>query len=197
MANLTTLVLTKTALNITSSSDDTNITALLPQVTDLILTAMLRPKFFKNGSDVAEFPWQRERTAALLLDRYPNGVVTTIHETQDTPRIYDATTLLVVGTDYLLDADRGIVYKMAGTWATDEQAIKVTYDGGYTDESDAPKSLVRAAEMIIAAMLQKGKDRLYHATGTQLGEGKLQGVRWDDVPTTAKQIILSYRDERI
>ncbi len=192
----TSLADVKTALTITQSGDDTNIDALRPQVDDLILQLMLRPKFFENGSDVKEYPWVREKTAAILLDRYPNGVITTIHESEDIPRVYDATTLLAAGTDYLLDADRGIVYKMAGTWATAEQAVQVDYDGGYVDLAP-PDSLVRAAQMIIAAMLQKGKDRIYHATGTELGDGKLQGVRLEDVPDTAMTMILGYRDERL
>lgn len=202
MPDFTTLAATKTALGLGSATgDESNINALIPQVTALALgpDLMDRPGFFQNGSDVTEYPSVVSAGTRLFLDRYPNAVVTSIHVSTDAPRVYDATTILTADQDYIVNPETGVVHRIASTWPTDVRAVQVIYDGGYTVGGAAPfpAELERAAQMIIAAMLQKGKDRIYHLTGTNLGDGQVTGIRFDDIPDTARAIFLGYRDRRV
>lgn len=190
----------KVALNLPGTSgDDGNIAALVPQATAWLLQEMDRPKFFKShssGTPVDETTFVRVHeggSAKLFLPRYPNVTITSLWLSTSVPRVYDATTLLTDGTHFLLDAETGIVHRVGGDWPDDPLAVKVTYNGGY---DTVPAEMERAAQELIAFWLQKGKDRLYHLTGTQLGDGEVQGVRFD-APQTVIDACWRYRDLRM
>jgi len=191
---LTTLAATKVALNLgAATGDDASITAMIPQVTELALRRMGRPAFFKAEVDQDEYPRPTFcRGSRLVLDRYPNVVITSLWVSSSVPRAYGAQELLVAGTDYLLDPDQGVVDRFSGYWPDGLRQIKVTYNGGH---ETIPADLERAAQEVIAFWLQKGKDRLYHVTSTELGDGQVQGIRFD-IPETAAQVFDSYRDTR-
>lgn len=207
MASFTNTTNTKAALDITSNNDDTRITNLIPQVGSLVERLMDRlGVFFQNGSDVDEYPVVRSSgSSRLFLARYPNAAITNLWVSEDVPRVYDATTLLTADEDYIVEPELGIVHRLGSlSWPTDVRAIKVEYDGGYTADAGGgpggaapfPAELERAVQMIIAAMLQKGKDRGYHLTGHEVGDGAVKGIRFDDVPDTAREILEAYRDTR-
>ncbi|MEE8473562.1 MAG: hypothetical protein V3S82_10385 [Dehalococcoidia bacterium] len=186
----------KTLLNITSTGDDAHIDLLIPQVTAQIESMLGRP-YFLNGGDVTEYPRVRaSQSHRLFLLRWPiEGVKpTSVHVSLDVPRVYDATTLLVKGEEYMIDPEEGVLVRIGAFWPQAINAIQVIYDGGITDQTTASKDLVRAGTIMIAAMLQKGKDRLYHATQERLGDAELRGVRFDDVPQTAREIIRAHRE---
>ena len=185
----------KTAMGIDETGDDSNITALIPQVTALIETMLERP-YFDDTNAQTEFPEVKTGySQAIFTDLWPINSITSLHESNAVPRVYGADELLVDGTDYLVDDPRGIIYRVGGNWKWGLKTIQLIYKGG-TTAANVDKGLVRAAEMIIMAMLQKGKGRLYHATGDRIGDGEIRGVRFDDVPDTARELIMAHKERR-
>lgn len=189
----------KVALNLPSTSgDDANIAALVPQATAWLLREMDRPKFFQNhtaGTATDETAFLRVHEGGsdrLFLPRYPAVTITSLWVSTTIPRVYDATTLLTDGTHYLLDADLGVVYRVGSDWPDVPLAVKAVYNGGY---AAVPAEMERAAQELIAFWLQKGKNQLYHLTGTQLGDGQVEGVRYD-APQTVIDACWRYRDLR-
>lgn len=206
MADFTSAANIKTALDITTTGDDARLAELVPQITALMELAMdRRGVFFKKGSADVYYPCLQEESDRLFLPRYPDVAITSIHVSLDLPRVYGADELLTANEDYLIEVDSGIVHRTGSRkWPVDPLAIQVVYDGGYTADAGGgpggakpfPAELERAAIMIAAAMLQKGKDRSYHITGHEIGDGEVRGIRFSDVPDTAQQILDMYRDTR-
>lgn len=197
MADFSLLADVKTALNMGSGTgDDALLGKLIPEVTETILTMLGRP-YFLNGSDVTEYPRLRaSESAKLFLLRWPieTGKPTAVHVSLDLPRVYDASTILTVDENYMVDEEEGVLHRIGAFWPESPKAIRVIYDGGKTNQLAASKDLVRASNIIIAAMMQKAKDRIYHATQERLGDGELRGVRFDDIPQTAREIIMAHRE---
>ena len=192
--DFTTLALTKVALKISDDGDDALITPLILLVTGVMTDIMDRPGFFENGSDVVEFPdVVAPRTTVLFVNRYPGTDVTSMHESEDVPRTYTSATQLVEDTDFIVDADQGIIHRLNGYWSSEVRAVRINYDGGYADETTVPRSLVTAAHMIISAVLQKQKSRMYHLTKSEVGEGLIEGIRREDIPDTAREILGTHR----
>ncbi len=196
MADFVLLADVKTQLNITAAGDDAHLALLIPAISQQIESMMGRP-YFLNGGDVTEYPRVRaSESHRLFLLRWPieSGKPTSVHVSLALPRVYDATTLLVEGEDYMVDEDEGVLERMGSFWPRAAKAVQVIYDGGIINQAAVPKDLAQAATIMISAALQKGKDRIYHATQERLGDGELRGIRFDDVPQTAREIIRAYRE---
>jgi hypothetical protein len=202
MANFTSTAKVKTFLDISGSGDDANLTAIVPAVSLVIESYCRRAGvMFQNGEDVTEYP-RIDGVAAtkLFLRRYPHAEVTSIHQSEDLPRVYDSTTVLTADEDYIVDDALGIVYRVDGSfWSTEPRAVRVVYDGGYTASGDDvyPSELELAANMICAAVLQKAKTRSYHATSFDVGDGGVGGIRFDDIPMSAREILDRYREAQL
>lgn len=92
------------------------------------------------------------RRCELRLAQFPARTVTSVWESLAVPPVYDATTLLVEGTDYTVDHELGILTRItgagaAGYWRQGERAIRVLRTAGFT----APWATTDAAGAYTAA----------------------------------------------
>jgi len=107
----------------------------------------------------------------LYLGDWPVFEVVSVHESTDVPRVYDATTLLVEGTDFEVVNPRGIIRRLSDgagsrtTWASAHHSVKVAYKAGYktgagtpTAAAALPDEFVQAA-LFIATAIYKESDR--------------------------------------
>lgn len=115
--------------------------------------------------------------------------ITSLHQSTDTPRVYDADSLLVEDTDFIIDPQSGLVYKVSSSWSEKPRAIKVIYQGGY---ATIPKDLEQAAIETVLYNLPMAREKLYHVTGEEHGDGIIRGVRLQ-IPMTAQQVFEGYR----
>jgi len=188
---LTTRDNVKTAFDYNTAEHDALIDALLPRVTSFAQTYCGR-LFFEQ--EVTEYPSLASACAATIFVRnYPIATVTSLHFSSDVPRVYDATTLLVDGTDYLIDEHSQRVEFVTPRYvygASLLRAVRIIYVGGY---AIIPDDLARAAEEIIGDKVEKGKGRLYHLTGQNRSDGSLAGIRFDDIPDNARETLDFYR----
>lgn len=184
----------KTALDKTGSGQDSAINLLPAVVTHFAETFCGRPLLGKNSK--TEY-FDGRGHSELLLPRYPVTSVSSIRQSTDVPRVYDATTL-IDSDNYVLDADTGIVSRIdGGTFYAGAQAVQVLYSAGYFADGTytIPKDLERACIMLASVLLEKGVAALYHVTGERIEEGgAVTGVRFEDLPPTAREIFNRYRD---
>jgi hypothetical protein len=188
---LTTRAAFKVACNILNdASKDAAIDALLPQVTDQIQGKCGR--IFAQAT-LTEYP---EPLAAVLtrlfVARPPIASITSLHLSSGIPRIYDATTLLTEGTDFIQSDDGRSIELVAPRYLFGPLAkiARLIYVGGY---SPIPGDVERAAQEILAAKLSKATGTLYHLAGSTLADGQLQGVRFDDMTPNALEVIERYQ----
>ena len=188
---LTTRANVKTALDISGTAQDDRIDALLAQVTDDIQSYCDRT--FALGSGLTEYPEVRGYPLhSVQLDRFPVVSVTSLHFSNEWPRVYDSTTLLTEGTDFVVDEDSGLVRFVCSKYPTGlaARAVKVVYDGGY---STIPADLERAAIELIAVKLAKGANQSYHVTSRAAGDGSISGIRFDDWTDAMRRVCDRYR----
>lgn len=126
----------------------------------------------------------------IRMSQWPVKTVTSVHESTSWPRVWDSTTLLVEGTDYLVDNETGELRRIGGGgglayWACGERAVRVIRVAGYTQPfaaSDTSGAYTRAEAL----------DALAELTGLVLviaagifKEGDTRG--WGDTDTTDAQ----------
>jgi len=193
MPNLTTLADCKTRFGY-GTSDEALVNLLLPEVDADVVSYVGRPIFAETGR--IEYPIVRGLgLTAVRLALYPVTTLTSLHISTAVPRVYDATTAVSASTGYGYDANSGMLFLLDGRCfpSTEEspQAIKVVYNGGY---STIPGDIKAAAEEILATKFQKSKDRQYHVTNITAIDGQVQGIRWEDIPPSAKAVLDRFRD---
>jgi hypothetical protein len=189
---LTTRANFKTAWSISTTEHDARIDALLPQVTKLCQTYCGRT-FFETSA--TEYPSFLSRYATMLpVKNPPITAITSLHLSLDIPRVYDATTVLVEGTDFIVSEEGQWIefvaprcLNVSGTLA---KSARLIYTGGY---AVIPGDLERAAQEIIGVKLLKGSGKLYHFLGESRDDGSMAGIRFDDVTPSALAVMDSYR----
>jgi hypothetical protein len=186
---LTTRAAIKVAFGFAQTEHDARIDALLPQVTDLFQKRCNR-NFFQ--SSVTEYPPPLSQCMRMLLaSKPPISTVTSLHISTAVPRVYDGTTLLIEGTDFIVSEDGQWIELVTprylnGVWS---KVAKLVYTGGY---SVIPGDLERAAQEVIGVKVLKGAGKMYHFLNEAVGDGQLQGLRWDDITPNALEVIDSY-----
>jgi hypothetical protein len=109
------------------------------------IETILRRKIVTRGT-ITEYHTFRCGTARLWLAQWPVLTITSIHEDPD--RDYGASTLLVSGTDYLVDNDSGLVTRIEDdatiAWETGLETVRVVYTAGYT-QATVPGDLKQIA----------------------------------------------------
>jgi hypothetical protein len=172
------------------TTHDAAITALLPQVTTQIQNYCDR--VFAQAT-VTEYPTPRAWVVRTFqIDRPPIASVSSCWVSLDIPRVYDATTLLVEGTDFIVSDDRRTVelalqripYRLLSG------LIKITYLGGY---ATIPDDIVRAAQELLIVKLYKATGKVYHLLGESREDGTMGGIRFDDMTPNALSILDDYR----
>lgn len=188
---LTTRENLKTAFGWSSSTDrDAKIDALLPQVTDLFQTYCNRQ--FVQAS-VTEYPAPLSSVIqTIIVGRPPIASVTSLWVSTAIPRVYDSTTLLVNGTDYLTSEDGQWVELVSPrcVYGPPSRVVKITYVGGY---ATIPGDLERAAQEVIGVKIAKASGNLYHVMGVTAADGAMTGLRFDDVTPNAQAVMDAYR----
>lgn len=193
MADLTTQAALRLAWNITTASIvDAALPALISQVSDLIQGPTYCDRQFAQAT-VTEYPEPLSGVVgALFADRPPIGTITSLHWSTALPRVYDSTTLLVEGTDYVVSADARSLEMATSRLACSPRAkmAKLVYQGGY---ATLPGDIVRACQEIIAVKVYKATGHLYHFQSVTAADGAIQGARFDDVTPDAERVLNAYR----
>jgi len=187
---LTTRDRLKAAFDFKQDIHDARIDQLLPQVTDLFQTYCDR-QFF--SALVTEYPTPLSNCVRLLLaGRPPITAVTSMHLSSAIPRVYSAAELLVEGTDFFVSEDGQWIELVTprSIYGPVTKVAKLVYTGGY---ASVPGDLERAAQEVIGVKVLKGAGKLYHFLSESVGEGSMQGLRWDDVTPNALAVMDSYR----
>jgi hypothetical protein len=188
---LTTRDRVKQAFGFTQNTRDAQIDQLLPQVTDLFQTYCGR-NFFQ--SLVTEYPPPLSRCVRILLVRKPPiASVTTFHFSTALPRVHDATTLLVEGTDFFISEDGQWIELVTPRplYGSGIKVAKLVYTGGY---AIVPGDLERAAQEVIGVKVQKSfGGGMYHMLNQTSGDGNIGGLRWDDITPNALMVMDAYR----
>lgn len=181
----------KTAFAISDDRYDAAIDQLLPQVTEQLQGEFGRTIF---EATLTEYPQPLSRCATILLVKNPPITsITSLHVSTDIPRVYDATTLLVNGTDYLLSEDGQWIefpsplYFPSGSMS---RAVQVIYVGGY---ATVPGDIEEASQRLLAVKLYKATGQLYHLAGENRADGGMSGVRFDDITPNVEAVINRYR----
>jgi hypothetical protein len=190
MADLFTRAAFKTAFGVLGTDLDAAIDAMLPQITAEVCGICER--VFEQAT-VTEYPAPLSNYATILpVDQPPIASITSLHWSTAIPRVYDATTLLINGTDYLISSDSQWIELVSprsyGTSPT--RVAKVVYVGGY---ATIPLDLVRAAQELLAVKLYKATGKIYHFLGVTTADGSMQGVRFDDLTPDAERTFERYR----
>lgn len=170
---------------------DAAITALLPQASDQFENECNR--IFASAT-VTEFipPPASGCFQRLQVKRPPIASVTSLHFSSALPRVYDATTVLVEGTDFIVSESGLWVTLEAPRYAfgSGERAARLIYVGGF---SPIPDRAERAVQELLAVKLYKATGRLYHIAGSTAGDGSIQGARFDDITENVQAAIDFYR----
>jgi len=124
-------------------------------------------------------PW------TLYSKQYPIISVTSIHETLT--RTYDATTLLVENTDYVIESsDEGKIIRVAGltsgpmAWAIGYRTVKLIYAAGYKSPTGGaagaalPDDLVAIARRLCARMWKEQERRQWDVQSQSDAAGNFQ-----------------------
>jgi hypothetical protein len=180
---LTTRANVKAAFDVGGTVQDAQIDLLLPQVTMMF---QRRAGWNYFAASVTEYPDIESRRPCILFpDLPPVNAVTSLHISQGVPHVYDATTQLIEGTDFVVSGDGRRIELVVPRciYGPLARSIKLVYDGGY---SLVHEDLRRAAEEILITKLKKSENQgVYHLAGYTTGEGSMSGLRWDDIPIDA------------
>lgn len=193
MADLATLANVKTTLGITSAGDDARINLIIPAVSAWVRT------FCGRTFDSATYTDHLDGgdRAKIFLEEPPVGSITSLHVSTAWPRVYGASQLLVLDTDYTLeDGPAGIVARASGRFPEGPRTVKVVYAGGY---SAVPTDLERAVIEVVSVKLQKAKTQTYHLAGENRGDGAvsfIDTISQHDVPMHALKVFEAFRLRR-
>jgi hypothetical protein len=153
--NLTVLETVKTELGITGSENDVKLSDLICTASDIITDYCKRQFAEETVSEVflPERGWRTgECVDCLVLARNPVSDIISVTDNSSA----------LVATDFDLDADTGILYRVAGgshyVWNMIGQ-IEVVYTGGYALLDGLPRSIERAAVLLVKDMFSaQGRD---------------------------------------
>jgi acyl-CoA synthetase (AMP-forming)/AMP-acid ligase II len=193
VADLTTQAALRTAWKIATGSDvDNALAALITLVSELIQGPAGCDRVFAQATVTEYPPPQSCYVSVLFPKRPPVGTITSLHISSAIPRAYDATTLLVDGTDFIVSGDLNRIELVSprSLYGIRERAVKLVYLGGY---ETLPKEIERAAQEIIAVKVYKATGQLYHFANVTAADGAIQGARFDDITPDAQRVIEAYR----
>jgi len=140
------LPVAKDELAITDGTMDAKLTRWILQAGGVIegpngIARVLRADLVSESFRAGDCYYETMR-AGLPLRRYPIITISSVIE--------DGTTL-VVGTDYEVDAEAGLLYRLNGSsriaWCA--QVIQVSYQGGYAALTDVPADIQAAVLLLL------------------------------------------------
>lgn len=116
----------------------------------------------------------RSLGAELYLSEAPMLTITSVHEDPD--RSYGSSTLLVKGTDYLVDSrdDCVILIRISGgspiAWNSSFEAVKVIWTAGYT-QATVPGDIKRIASELLAMHYADNAEKRFRESSRDDGIG--------------------------
>lgn len=156
-----------------------------------------RRKLIMNTSDITEY--YTGLGSRLQLKRYPVISITSVKEAWDYD--FDNADELVADVDYRLvgGGDKGIIYKMYGTFKALPDSVQVIYRGGYApagaslgeNEIAMPADL-REAAIIQAALVFNRRDDM-GVGGLSFDGGGFQKIDSTEICRPAKEILEHYK----
>lgn len=192
---LTTSANVKTSLDINGTGDDSRIVLLIAEVSADVQKYCGRTFYDAAYTELRDgLDWKVLQLAEPPVRTTPIS----LWVSRAIPRVYDVTTKLIEGTDYVLDATTGRVTRLGGdslVFPCGAQTVKATYDGGF---AAVPADLERAVIEVISVKLQKGKNKLYHVLSENRGDGDVQfasdnaAIGRFDWPIDSKRVFDSY-----
>ncbi len=185
---LCTLADVKEALDIDVAVHDDLLNTLIRDVTALAETYCRRPLIY--NASVTEFGDGRNH-GVYQVRRWPIETVASVHTSTDLPRVYGTDELWVADEDYIVEESSGRIVSTNGSFPRGPKTVQVIYAGGY---NPVPEDLKRAAIEIIAVKWQKGIHKHYHITSTGGNEASITGIRFDDIPHQAREILELYSE---
>jgi hypothetical protein len=151
---------------------------------------------------LTEYYSPRGDSSGLYLNQYPIISVTSVHETY--ARTYDATTLLVVDTDYVIETDEGALVRVAGAtygptpWAGGYRAVKAIYVAGYKSPSGGavgtalPADLVAIARRLCARMWKEQERRQWDVSSQSDAAGNFTRFGAATLTDAEKDALMPY-----
>lgn len=172
---------------------------IIPAVGKLLASYCNRPDFDKAIRTEYLSPREGQRTLFLASPPVSPAVVSPAIEAlrlyQDTaaPRVYDATTELVNGTEFFVFEEQGTIEKVGSWWACGPKTIKTTYTGGWlTDDAvGCPEDLRLAAVMQTKIFWDRREE--YGVTGRSLEGGSISMLNVLTLPKQVTVLLDQYR----
>lgn len=132
-------------------------------------------------------------TPVLQLPNWPVGAITSIHESTDSPRVWDATTL-VSADDYVVNLLTGEVHLSTGAWNAIPQSIRFIGYLGYGYSGAAiPGDLKRAVTQVAAKLWTTERDGLDGKTSAGGGPGGGVNLETTMLTPFAERVFELYR----
>jgi hypothetical protein len=184
----------KLALSISSADDDDLLVQCVAAVTAEAAARLGIPSF--DIEDVVEFPEIEGPTVTgFKLQRWPVASIASVHLSTEIPRIYDATTELVEDTDFFRTGQKIDLVAAIRIYGIASKAVRVLYRVGYEETANIPQALQSIATEVVMAKYEKRKSKLYHLTNETLGDGRIEGIKWDDWSPHQIAVIESLRED--
>lgn len=157
---LVTLPELKTYMGVEGSAEDARLNEAINGAT-FWLERQTDRHFITRGS-ITEYHTVEAGQKTIRASHWPIISVTSIHESTDNPRVYDATTLLTAGTHYQHVAESGLIrrlsYSEPADWATGYRVIKLIFHYGYATTAAVPDDLKQLC-FFVASSMYKESDR--------------------------------------
>lgn len=142
------------------------------------------------------------RRTRIRLSEWPTIAAITVHESTAWPRVYDATSLLVEGTDYVVLPESGELQRISSGglvwWAAGYRAIQVVHAAGYrvgetpAQASKLPYELKNIALYVAASIYSEGERKRWGVSSIQDPTGNL--VRhMGPLPPSIEADLMAYR----
>ena len=188
---LATLAQVKVYLQISGSTHDANLTALLDRATEAI-KSFTRRELESPGSDYTHYFDGNGMDRAVILREYPVvGTVTSVHD--DTGRDFGADTLIDAG-DYYVHVDEGIIELTSGTvFAKGVANVQVKYKAGFAAGS-IPEDLTMAVVYLAAHWFEERKNIALEGRALKDG-GTIKHLH--DFPPQVKEMLTPYVRRRV
>lgn len=149
---LATLVQVKEYLQISGSTHDANLTALVARA-ERAVKSFTRRELEAPGSDVTE-DHDGKLDDTVFLNEFPIVSVTSIHD--DSERAFGSETL-IDPSDYAIASEEGYVELISGVFSQGVQNVRVKYKGGYVSGS-IPEDLTMAVVYLAAHWFEERKN---------------------------------------
>lgn len=175
------------------ATQDTALESAINRASDLIQSHLGR-RLVTPASDYVEYHTLRQASADLYLMDWPIKTITSVHE--DSSRVYGASSLLTVDTDYIVSKPRGKLIRVSGSatqsWLTGFRAIKVTWSPEYA-VADLPAHFKDAALHLASILWQEQSRKTWGITGVSDDQGNFTRVSVDHLPAYIRDRLESER----